>query len=333
MELAAEHQIPLDPDFVEITRKNIPGVGDHFDDQGVRTRCMVPVSSPASRGASSSTTPRPSRRRQRPPRRLGLVADRALERLDLAANARGVLRVLDAAQIDLDVQLRAAQRRRRAARTRPARRSTPTDCRARRPTTPCSAAAAQARITSSGAAIASRMAAWIAGRARRLLLVGRLRLLVGRHDQVVGVAVAIDRAPRARRAAAVHRSPAAFSRSTSSSVAARDLGRPATIASSDAPMAPASAAADPPPGVGSDDLKAARRSVTVRAVSCHDSRSEVRDASFRKTMRAAFDDAGDRRRADADQIDGVAGDEDGVHELAGFEAADRLRGDRASTRR
>ena len=29
MELAAEHQIPLDPDFVEITRKNVPGIGDH----------------------------------------------------------------------------------------------------------------------------------------------------------------------------------------------------------------------------------------------------------------------------------------------------------------
>lgn len=29
MGLAAEHQIPLDPDFIEITKKNIPGVGDH----------------------------------------------------------------------------------------------------------------------------------------------------------------------------------------------------------------------------------------------------------------------------------------------------------------
>jgi hypothetical protein len=29
MELAAENQIPLDPDYVEIMRKNVPGIGDH----------------------------------------------------------------------------------------------------------------------------------------------------------------------------------------------------------------------------------------------------------------------------------------------------------------
>jgi hypothetical protein len=29
MELAAEHKIPLDPDFIEITRQNVPGIGDH----------------------------------------------------------------------------------------------------------------------------------------------------------------------------------------------------------------------------------------------------------------------------------------------------------------
>lgn len=29
MELAAEHKIPLDPDFVELARKNVPGIGDH----------------------------------------------------------------------------------------------------------------------------------------------------------------------------------------------------------------------------------------------------------------------------------------------------------------
>jgi len=29
MELAAEHQIPLDPDYVEITRQNVAGIGDH----------------------------------------------------------------------------------------------------------------------------------------------------------------------------------------------------------------------------------------------------------------------------------------------------------------
>jgi hypothetical protein len=29
MELAAQNQIPLDPDFIEITRTNVPGIGDH----------------------------------------------------------------------------------------------------------------------------------------------------------------------------------------------------------------------------------------------------------------------------------------------------------------
>jgi hypothetical protein len=30
LELAAQNQIPLDPDFVEMTRKITPGIGDHF---------------------------------------------------------------------------------------------------------------------------------------------------------------------------------------------------------------------------------------------------------------------------------------------------------------
>jgi len=30
MEIAAQNQIPLDPDFVELTRKVTPGVGDHI---------------------------------------------------------------------------------------------------------------------------------------------------------------------------------------------------------------------------------------------------------------------------------------------------------------
>jgi hypothetical protein len=30
MEVARDNQIPLDPDFVELTRKVAPGVGDHF---------------------------------------------------------------------------------------------------------------------------------------------------------------------------------------------------------------------------------------------------------------------------------------------------------------
>ena len=29
MELAADNKIPLDPDYVELSRKNVPGIGDH----------------------------------------------------------------------------------------------------------------------------------------------------------------------------------------------------------------------------------------------------------------------------------------------------------------
>jgi hypothetical protein len=29
MDLAAQHKIPLHPDFIEISRKNVPGIGDH----------------------------------------------------------------------------------------------------------------------------------------------------------------------------------------------------------------------------------------------------------------------------------------------------------------
>jgi hypothetical protein len=42
MEAAAANQIPLDPDFVEITRKNIPGVGDHSVIK-VSYAVMIPV--------------------------------------------------------------------------------------------------------------------------------------------------------------------------------------------------------------------------------------------------------------------------------------------------
>jgi hypothetical protein len=42
MELAAQNQIPLDPDFVEITKKTVPGVGDHSAIK-VSYAVMVPV--------------------------------------------------------------------------------------------------------------------------------------------------------------------------------------------------------------------------------------------------------------------------------------------------
>ena len=54
----------------------------------------------------------------------------------------------------------------------------------------------------------------------------------------------------------------ASSAARSSGVPVFVFGSPATIASSDAPSAPASAAAEPPPGVGSGEAKASSRSVT-----------------------------------------------------------------------
>jgi hypothetical protein len=42
MEIAAQNQIPLDPDFIEVTRKIIPGVGDHSIVK-VSYAVMVPV--------------------------------------------------------------------------------------------------------------------------------------------------------------------------------------------------------------------------------------------------------------------------------------------------
>ena len=42
MQLATENQIPLDPDFVEIARKNVPGIGDHSVIK-VSYAVMVPV--------------------------------------------------------------------------------------------------------------------------------------------------------------------------------------------------------------------------------------------------------------------------------------------------
>jgi hypothetical protein len=42
LELAAQNQIPLDPDFVELVRKSSPGIGDHFVIK-VAYAVMVPV--------------------------------------------------------------------------------------------------------------------------------------------------------------------------------------------------------------------------------------------------------------------------------------------------
>ena len=94
----------------------------------------------------------------------------------------------------------------------------------------------------------------------------------------------------------------------------RVFGSAATIISSDAPTADASAAADPPPGVGSEELNAASRSRTDLSDKRH-----VRSTSFPflTTARIVV-------RADANQIDRRPGDDDRVHLLAGLEAADPI---------
>src|SRR6266850_8084051 len=83
----------------------------------------------------------------------------------------------------------------------------------------------------------------------------------------------------------------------SSSELDRVFGSAATIISSDAPAAEARAAADPPPGVGSGEANASSSSRTVFSVSMMD------DAPF-------FDHRPDGLRADANQIDRRAGDDD-----------------------
>src|SRR5205807_4278219 len=84
----------------------------------------------------------------------------------------------------------------------------------------------------------------------------------------------------------------------SASVPDLDFGSPATIIRSDAPIAEASADADPPPGVGSDEANAASRSRTVFSVSNEPS---------------LFDHRLDRLGPDAHQVDGGPGDDHRVH--------------------
>src|SRR5262249_61047164 len=91
--------------------------------------------------------------------------------------------------------------------------------------------------------------------------------------------------------------PAAAARAArSSSELVRVFGSDATMSSSDAPIAEESAAADPPPGVGSGELNAARRSEIARSRSMHDP--------------SLLDHRADRVGADADQIDSRSVDAD-----------------------
>src|SRR5712691_7087708 len=93
----------------------------------------------------------------------------------------------------------------------------------------------------------------------------------------------------------------------SSSDPARVFGKPATIISSEAPIAEASADAEPPPGAGSEELNALSTSRTGRSTS-------MDDASF-------LDDGADGIGADADEIDRRSPHHDRVHLLARLEAA------------
>src|SRR5436190_24330514 len=95
----------------------------------------------------------------------------------------------------------------------------------------------------------------------------------------------------------------------SSSAPDRVFGNPVTIVSSAAPTDEASAAADPPPGVGSDEASAEIRSRTGLSI------STLNDL-------ALLDHPEDCVGADAHQVDRRPGDDHRVHLFADFEAAD-----------
>src|SRR5438034_9006975 len=95
----------------------------------------------------------------------------------------------------------------------------------------------------------------------------------------------------------------------SSSAPDRVFGNSVTIVSSAAPTDEASAAADPPPGVGSDDANAESRSRTGLSISM------LNDL-------ALLDHSADRVGADAHQVDRGSGDNHRVHLFADFETAD-----------
>ena len=202
--------------------------------------------------------------------------------------------------------------------TRRRRRSRRRGGRARRRPPPRSSRGADSRITPSGTSVAARSALLNGRLARRLLVGRRLRQLVGRDDLIVGGGVGVDRRRRARRG----RRERAARRRERRAVVVRcrcaSSAAPPPSCSSDAPTADASADADPPPGVGSGELNAASRVSRRRAISMLPSRCASHDTRPFLTTRA------DGVRADANQIDGRAVDDDGVHLLARLEAADRV---------
>ena len=170
-----------------------------------------------------------------------------------ASRASGARRRLERLVLDphRDWSARWRQRRRRpraAARSPPRRRWPPTRCR-------CSAthararALAAARSVSSGTSVAPCSADWIAGRARRLLVVESLSATdtPPSRDRTPAHRHRPARQPRADRRIAVARAFA--SAAFSSSVLFFDLARPRPSPAT-SPIAPAIAAAGPPPGVG-----------------------------------------------------------------------------------
>src|SRR4030095_8993660 len=112
-------------------------------------------------------------------------------------------------------------------------------------------------------------------------------------------------------------SAAAVSDNVDRSVSAplRVFGSPATIIKSDAPSAAASADAEPPPGVGSDELNEASRSRSGLSASAMPAILWNDDAPF-------LDHRVDRRRRHANQIDRRAVDDHGIHLFPRLEAAD-----------
>src|SRR6516162_7906690 len=99
--------------------------------------------------------------------------------------------------------------------------------------------------------------------------------------------------------------PASVSRARSSSDPVRVLGSPATIIRREAPIADARAAADPPPGVGSDELNAVSRSRTDRSMSGI-SRFPANRVYGENGIRQRNGEAEIKQRGEADGSTGVA---------------------------
>src|SRR5437762_1677853 len=108
----------------------------------------------------------------------------------------------------------------------------------------------------------------------------------------------------------------------------RLVASPATSISRETPAAEARADAEPPPGVGSGALNAESRSRSVRSMSFmtppRQQRVPVSSSAPLDDDLSFLDDRPDRLRPDADQIDRRSVDDDGVHLLAGLEAADPI---------